>query len=93
MMSHTGCENMLGGRSVGPNENISDERGALRKCAEGAGGMALSVWPVITPTSIDGGSDMGGARRPKNHFKTNCEQTDLVNQLDTGLRSKLSICY
>lgn len=52
MMSHTGCENMLGGRSFGPNENISNEHRAMRKCAKGAGSMNLSVWPVITPAAV-----------------------------------------
>lgn len=53
MMSHTGCENMLGSRSIGPNENISNEHGEVRKCAEGVGGMDPSVWPVNTPPSTD----------------------------------------
>lgn len=69
MMSRTGCENTLGGRSIGPNENISDERRAeKRKSAEGAGGVDLSVWPVITPPPgplfVDVVSEMGGYQTP-----------------------------
>lgn len=48
MMSHTGCENTLDGHWTGPNENISNEHKAASKCAEGAGGMDLSVWPVYS---------------------------------------------
>lgn len=87
-MSHTGCENMLGGCSIGPNDNISNDHRALRKCPEGAGGMHLSVWPVISPPSIDIVSETGRSRRFKNHFKTNGQQSDLVSQLDTGLALK-----
>ena len=52
MMSLTGCENMLGGCSTGPNENISNEHGAEGKPADRVGGMDLSVWPVITPPPL-----------------------------------------
>lgn len=41
---------MLGGWSIDPNENISNEHGAVRKCA---GGMDPSVWPGITPPSLE----------------------------------------
>lgn len=41
---------MLGGWSIDPNENISNEHGAVRKCA---GGMDPSVWPGITPPPLE----------------------------------------
>lgn len=89
MMSHTGCENMLGGHSIGPNDNISiNDHGAVRKCAEGAGDVHWSVWPVISLPFVDVESEMGCTRRCTNHFETNRQRSDLVNQLDTGLTLK-----
>lgn len=88
MMSHTGCENMLGGRSIGPNDNISNDHRALRKCPKGAGSVHLSVWPVISLPSIHIVSEMGRSRHFKNHFGTNHQQSGLVSQLDTGIALK-----
>lgn len=80
---------MLGGHSIGPNDNISiNDHGAVRKCAEGAGDVHWSVWPVISLPFVDVESEMGCTRRCTNHFETNRQRSDLVNQLDTGLTLK-----